>query len=152
MNRKISLNHDKSQFLLNLKSIILYHCFPNNFKISSASSDPVYTESKLQVISRTQYKNVYTGSDDLALRLLVTAKGTVLDCLSWLVAWIILHAFFFHQLFFKSTFRNICSEIPLEFQTVWIQIRSDRIFRLSWNQTVCKCCQQTSTLDGKNIK
>ena len=40
-----------------------------------------------------------------------------------------------------TSLRNILSEIPLEFQSVWIQIGSDLVY------TVCKRYQQKTTVD-----
>ena len=45
--------------------------------------------------------------------------------------------------FFKSFFL-ILSGIPSEYQTVWIQNRSDILWGLIWIQTVCKGYQQTT--------
>ena len=47
-------------------------------------------------------------------------------------------------IFFKINFffEKILSGIPLECQTVWIQIRPDILSGLVWVQTVCKGYQQ----------
>ena len=44
--------------------------------------------------------------------------------------------------------------MPLQFQTVWIQIKSDILLGLIWVQTVCKDYQQMKKLPlaGKEIK
>ena len=66
-----------------------------------------------------------------------------------LCPWEIFHAFLSSADFFsKSTFRKILSEIPFEYQTVWIQIRPDIWSGLIWVQTVCKGYQQM-TLGGR---
>ena len=53
--------------------------------------------------------------------------------------------------FFKiNFFKKNLSEIPLEWQTVWIQIRPDILSGLIWVQTVCKGDQQTA-LVGKGF-
>ena len=53
--------------------------------------------------------------------------------------------------FFQNhLFRKILSEIWSGSQTVWIQVRLDKMSGLTWVQTVCKCYQQT-TLLGKEL-
>ena len=49
--------------------------------------------------------------------------------------------------FFKIIFLNLLSGIPLECQTVWIQIRPYVLLGLIWVQTVCKSYQQTTLVD-----
>ena len=54
-------------------------------------------------------------------------------------------------IFFKiNLFEIILSGIPLECQTVWIQIRPDVLTGLIWVQSVCKGYKQT-TLGGRVI-
>ena len=57
--------------------------------------------------------------------------------------WAIFHAFLSSADFFQNQlFGKILSGIPLECQTVWIQIRPDKMSGLIWVQTVCKDYQQ----------
>ena len=62
--------------------------------------------------------------------------------------WVIVHDFlsstdfFQNQHFQKSSFRNTIREC----QTLWIQIRKDRMSVLIWVQTVCKVYQQTTAI------
>ena len=65
---------------------------------------------------------------------------------------IIFHAFFSSAEFFQNQlFRKILSGLSSECQTVWIQIRPDKMSGLIWVQTVCKYYQQTTKV-GKEFK
>ena len=55
------------------------------------------------------------------------------------------------RLFQDQLFRKILSGTPSECQTVWTQIRPDKMSGLIWVQTVCKSYQQM-TLVGKELK
>ena len=64
--------------------------------------------------------------------------------------WVILHAFLLSADFFQNKLiRKILSRIPLECQTVWIQIRPDTLSGLIWFQTVCKGYQQMTPVGKK---
>ena len=77
---------------------------------------------------------------------------TVRHQLSKLFAcWVILHTFFASTDLFQNDFlKKILSGTLPECQTVWIQIRTDRMSILIWVQTVGKVYLQT-TLVGKEL-
>ena len=58
------------------------------------------------------------------------------------------------DIFQDYSFQEILSETLLEYQTVWIQIRSDVLLSLIWVQTVCKdkMCRQQSEIIRTHIK
>ena len=63
--------------------------------------------------------------------------------------WVILHVFFFcHLIFLKSTFFETFFQEYHQCQTIWIQIRPDKMSGLIRVQTVCKGYQQ-ATLVGR---
>ena len=61
--------------------------------------------------------------------------------------------FFCHLQIFvhNKVFRKILSGMPSQCQTVWIQIRPDKLSGLIWVQTVCKSYLQTRQV-GKELK
>ena len=60
-----------------------------------------------------------------------------------IACWVILYAFVSSADFFQNKpFQKILSGIPSDCQTLWIQIRLDRMSSLIWVQTVCKGYQQ----------
>ena len=66
-------------------------------------------------------------------------------------SWVILHAFCRLLIFFQNHFfLKILSGIPSECPPNWIQIRPDILSDLIWDQSVCKCYEQT-TLVGKEL-
>ena len=67
-------------------------------------------------------------------------KGKLFAC------WVILHAFCCLLIFFQNQcFLKFISGLTLECQTVWIQIRPDKMSGLTWFQTVCKGYQADDT-------
>ena len=69
--------------------------------------------------------------------------------MSLTICLLVSHTFWSSADFFKiNFFKKILSGIPVECQTVWIQIRTDILAGLIWDQTVFKVDQQT-TLVGK---
>ena len=53
-------------------------------------------------------------------------------------------------IFFKFNFYNL-SGIPSECQTIWIQIRPNKILGLIWAQSVCKGYHQQTPLADKQF-
>ena len=73
----------------------------------------------------------------------------------WVIFQNLLSSAVFCVFFFKIMFfEKILSGLPLQCQTVWIQIRPDKMSGLIWVQTVCKGYQQTtkSVTDSKRAK
>ena len=56
------------------------------------------------------------------------------------------------DIFQTQPFQKILSGIQSEFQTVWIQIRTDILSVLIWVQTVCKGCQQTTKVAAGKVR
>ena len=66
----------------------------------------------------------------------------------YVACWVILHGFSVSADIFQNYhFRKVLSDIPSECQTVWVQIRPDKMLDLIWVQIVCKGDQQMRNSD-----
>ena len=75
------------------------------------------------------------------------------DIFYGIACWLLFHIFFLSSAnFFQNYFfQKILSGTLSEWQTVWIQIRTDILSVLIWVQTVCKGYQQTTLVAASKL-